>query len=139
MAKHDSQLSKGRGNGQRGKPANSYSTSSNAFGEFVPSDLSDAEKQAVTEWLQEKPDIMDFLTFFVSKSIKISLSWNVSSNSFICAATNKDPDSPSCGLTFSSHAGTPGKALAVTLWKLEHKLTPDGDWRAARRDADEWG
>lgn len=115
------------------------STSFTGTWKFVQSSLSDAEKASVKEWLEDTPDLLDFLSYYAKHGIKITVSYQESTSSYICAATCKNPASVNLDHTFSSHHRTAALSLAVTIWKLEFKLTLDQPWSETKTSGEDWG
>lgn len=109
------------------------------FGDFrfASSNLDASQKKAFKAWIdQSDGDIPVILHSHLSAGYKITLNYDLNSDTVVCVSTSQYQDMPDAGLQISARHEEPYAALCIALFKWAiickgvgyHELDEDGGW-----------
>ena len=88
---------------------------------FVSVRLSNTEHLGVLEKEAGDQGTNELLTLLCSKGYKVSMSPLQDGSGYCCSVTGKDPNGPNAGLTMSSFASSPRRAVLAAWYKCAVK------------------
>jgi len=107
--------------------------------EFVAMRLNSEQKEAFLDWTTNAlPDLGDLLQDTIAEGYKISLNWDKSNDTFICAISGNENHPVNASLCLTARAEGVLEALLLGLFK--HTVISRGvPWRSVSDDNRKWG
>lgn len=90
--------------------------------DFVGLELTSTLREQYKKWKPTADQVTGVIDALLTEGCKVSLSYNVNTDSYILSITVPSPDKETRKKSFTSHAATMYDAMCVAAFKVEHLL-----------------